>query len=222
MFESIDQLGRSIAFKNHPKRIVSLVPSQTELLYYLGLEVEVVGITKFCVHPNDWFRNKTRIGGTKNVNIKAPYIGHSSNFTKRKNCHKSRCNNDKDEKHYLKVYVFIRANEGWDNFEMVLIENFPCETELEALTRERELYEQFDAKLNTQVPNRSQAEYYVDNKKKIIEKQKQYNIVNAEKIKKYKNDNKDKINKKRRERYQKKKQEKLNLKLTSNDTVENV
>lgn len=71
MFESTDQLGRSIAFKNHPKRIVSLVPSQTELLYYLGLEVEVVGITKFCVHPNDWFRNKTRIGGTKNVNIKA-------------------------------------------------------------------------------------------------------------------------------------------------------
>lgn len=51
-----------------PKRIISLVPSQTELLFALGLEEEVVGITKFCVHPSDWFRKKTRIGGTKNVN----------------------------------------------------------------------------------------------------------------------------------------------------------
>ncbi|MBL0884200.1 MAG: ABC transporter substrate-binding protein [Chitinophagaceae bacterium] len=49
------------------QRIVSLVPSQTELLYDLGLNDEVVGITKFCIHPNHWFRNKTRIGGTKDV-----------------------------------------------------------------------------------------------------------------------------------------------------------
>lgn len=69
MFESIDQLGRKHCFKNSPKRIVSLVPSQTELLHYLGLEDEVVGITKFCVHPNEWFKSKNRIGGTKNVNI---------------------------------------------------------------------------------------------------------------------------------------------------------
>ena len=52
------------------KRIISLVPSITETLYDLGLEDEVVGITKFCVHPDSWFRHKTRIGGTKNVDIK--------------------------------------------------------------------------------------------------------------------------------------------------------
>jgi ABC-type Fe3+-hydroxamate transport system substrate-binding protein len=52
-----------------PKRIISLVPSLTELLYDLGLDEEVVGITKFCVHPNKWFRNKTRIGGTKNIDV---------------------------------------------------------------------------------------------------------------------------------------------------------
>lgn len=69
MFESIDQLGRKHCFKNPPKRIVSLVPSQTELLHYLGLEDAVVGITKFCVHPKEWFKSKNRIGGTKNVNI---------------------------------------------------------------------------------------------------------------------------------------------------------
>jgi ABC-type Fe3+-hydroxamate transport system substrate-binding protein len=52
-----------------PKRIVSLVPSITELLHYLQLEEETVGITKFCVHPPSWFKNKTRIGGTKNIDI---------------------------------------------------------------------------------------------------------------------------------------------------------
>jgi len=50
-----------------PRRIVSLVPSQTELLHDLGLEEEVIGITKFCVHPQHWFRSKTRIGGTKKL-----------------------------------------------------------------------------------------------------------------------------------------------------------
>ncbi len=55
--------------KKSPQRIISLVPSQTELLYDLGLDEEVVGITKFCVHPEKWFRTKTRIGGTKNINI---------------------------------------------------------------------------------------------------------------------------------------------------------
>ncbi len=55
------------------RRIISLVPSLTELLSDLGLEQEVIGITKFCVHPAKWFKSKTRIGGTKNVNIKKIY-----------------------------------------------------------------------------------------------------------------------------------------------------
>ena len=52
-----------------PKRIVSLVPSQTELLYDLNLEAETIGITKFCVHPQSWFKTKQRVGGTKTVKI---------------------------------------------------------------------------------------------------------------------------------------------------------
>lgn len=64
-----DHLERRIILKNSPKRIVSLVPSQTELLFDLGLRDEVVGITKFCVHPNEWFRTKQRIGGTKQLHI---------------------------------------------------------------------------------------------------------------------------------------------------------
>ena len=65
----IDQIGNRISIETVPHKIVSLVPSQTELLHYFGLEQSVIGITKFCIHPQIWFKNKTRIGGTKNLNI---------------------------------------------------------------------------------------------------------------------------------------------------------
>lgn len=64
-----DQIGEEVEIADYPKRIVSLVPSQTELLFDLGLGDRVVGITKFCVHPEEWYRSKTRIGGTKDVDI---------------------------------------------------------------------------------------------------------------------------------------------------------
>ncbi|MEP6617163.1 MAG: helical backbone metal receptor [Ginsengibacter sp.] len=52
-----------------PQRIISLVPSQTELLFTLGLDQEIIGITKFCKYPAEWFKHKTRVGGTKTLNI---------------------------------------------------------------------------------------------------------------------------------------------------------
>ncbi|WP_055445505.1 ABC transporter substrate-binding protein [Lacinutrix himadriensis] len=64
-----DQLGRPLNFKSVPKRIISLVPSQTELLYDLGLESSIVGITKFCVHPKQLLKTKTIVGGTKQINL---------------------------------------------------------------------------------------------------------------------------------------------------------
>jgi ABC-type Fe3+-hydroxamate transport system substrate-binding protein len=68
MLSFTDQTGQVIRLTAVPKRIISLVPSQTELLADLGLTDEVVGITKFCIHPKEWFRSKTRVGGTKQVN----------------------------------------------------------------------------------------------------------------------------------------------------------
>lgn len=65
----IDQIGYQFELYSTPKRIISLVPSQTELLYDLGLDKEVVGITKFCIHPNDWVTSKQRVGGTKTVSL---------------------------------------------------------------------------------------------------------------------------------------------------------
>ena len=64
-----DQLGREVSIPYPPRRIISLVPSLTELLYDLGLDEEVIGITKFCIHPDEWFRTKTRIGGTKTLHL---------------------------------------------------------------------------------------------------------------------------------------------------------
>ncbi|MFD2933568.1 helical backbone metal receptor [Spirosoma flavum] len=53
----------------NPKRIISLVPSQTELLFDLGLEEEIVGVTKFCIHPANKVENKALVGGTKTLDI---------------------------------------------------------------------------------------------------------------------------------------------------------
>src|ERR1700744_3650737 len=64
-----DQLNRATDLSSTPKRIISVVPSQTELLFYLGLNEEVIGITKFCIHPNNKFKTTTKVGGTKQLNI---------------------------------------------------------------------------------------------------------------------------------------------------------
>ena len=65
----IDQMMRKVEISSSPLRIISLVPSQTELLYDLDLNKEVVGITKFCIHPKHWLKEKTMVGGTKKLNL---------------------------------------------------------------------------------------------------------------------------------------------------------
>lgn len=65
-----DQMGRRVAVPFPPQRIVSLVPSQTELLFDLGLGGKIVGVTKFCIHPTEARSRATVIGGTKNFDFK--------------------------------------------------------------------------------------------------------------------------------------------------------
>ncbi len=67
MIDIYDQLNRRVRLNHPPQRIVSLVPSQTQLLADLDLDASVCGITKFCVHPPAWRKEKTIIGGTKNL-----------------------------------------------------------------------------------------------------------------------------------------------------------
>lgn len=67
MIACTDGTGHEVILEAPAKRIVSLVPSQTEWLAYLGLDHEVLGITKFCVHPGSWRKRKMIVGGTKSV-----------------------------------------------------------------------------------------------------------------------------------------------------------
>jgi ABC-type Fe3+-hydroxamate transport system substrate-binding protein len=64
-----DQLNREITFPDIPKRIISVVPSQTELLFDLGLDKQIVGVTKFCIHPASKVKVVQKIGGTKQLDI---------------------------------------------------------------------------------------------------------------------------------------------------------
>jgi ABC-type Fe3+-hydroxamate transport system substrate-binding protein len=66
-----DQLNRAVSVPAFPKRIISIVPSQTELLFYMGLDAEIAGITKFCIHPANKVSQVPKIGGTKQLNLDA-------------------------------------------------------------------------------------------------------------------------------------------------------
>jgi len=86
------------------------------------------------------------------LTIKDCYVGHTTNMTKRKYWHKSACTNEKNKAYNFKIYKIIRENGGWENWTMLLVEKFPCKDNHEACKRERELYEELDAKMNTRRP----------------------------------------------------------------------
>ena len=64
-----DQMNKAVHLQQTPKRMISIVPSQTELLFDLGLDERVAGITKFCIHPADKIKQVAKIGGTKQLSI---------------------------------------------------------------------------------------------------------------------------------------------------------
>jgi hypothetical protein len=130
------------------------------------------------------------------LNVKDCYVGHTTDMTKRKWAHKSRCNNEKNKAYNQKIYKIIRENGGWENWNMVLVEEFPCKDKFEACKREREVYEELDAKLNMVIPYRTQEEhkqyhkqyhkkYNQEHKEVIKEKKKQYNQEHKAQISEY-------------------------------------
>jgi hypothetical protein len=118
----------------------------------------------------------------KDPTIKDIYVGSTCNFTQRKWGHKTRCNNEKSKAHNFNVYKFIRENGGWENFEMLEIIKYPCETKRELESKEREYIELLGGTLNGHIPTQTPKEWYETNKTEILEKQQQYNIKNKEKI----------------------------------------
>ena len=128
------------------------------------------------------------------------YVGHTTNFIKRKCQHKYACTNENAKKHHLKIYKTIRDNSGWDNWSMIEVEKYPCNDINEALARERYWLEELNSKLNVRVPSRTKQEYYEANKDEIKDKKKEYREANKDKIreqsKTYREANKDKITEK--------------------------
>jgi uncharacterized hydantoinase/oxoprolinase family protein len=145
------------------------------------------------------------------------YVGHTTDFIKRKCAHKSNCNNAKSNRHNLKLYTMIRANGGWQCFKMVMIEEYPCANHLEACKREDECMRELKATMNScgaVLDKEKQLEYtkkyYEANLEKLSEQHKQYREANKEQILEYKKQyyeaNKEEINRKKRERYKAKKE----------------
>jgi predicted GIY-YIG superfamily endonuclease len=77
------------------------------------------------------------------------YVGHTTDFIKRKSGHKTKCNNENDKAFNIKLYTMIRANGGWQCFKMVMIEEYPCANHLEACRREDECMRQLKATMNS-------------------------------------------------------------------------
>lgn len=115
------------------------------------------------------------------------YVGSTTNFKNRKNQHKTSCNNEKDIRYNTPVYKYIRANEGWDNWVMIPIEQYSCNDKKELEIRERHHIDLLRPTLNIVKPGRTIKEWYEDNKEDKLEYQKEY-----------RNDNKEIINEKRK------------------------
>ena len=122
----------------------------------------------------------------KDLNVKQCYFGSTKYFNTRKKQHKNNCYNEKRKHYNIPLYKFIRNNNGWDNFEMKIID---CIT-----SDDKEIYQKCEAKyirdnidivLNKIIPGRSDKEYYEDNKEKNMEKDKIYRENNKEKINEY-------------------------------------
>lgn len=162
----------------------------------------------------------------KDPSISDIYIGHTTNFTQRKNCHKKNCCNKNNKNHNQYVYQFIRQNGGWDNWSMIQIEEKNFENKREAEAREHYWIELLNASLNSNKPyamckeNPQQykqhwyeekkdyvlqkaKENYQENKEHKLEYQKQYAEEHkeeiAEKQKEYREKNKDKLAEQKKE-----------------------
>ena len=88
---------------------------------------------------------------SKDSNCDYLYIGSTIDFNRRFKEHKRKYNNEKSKKYNFKLYKFIRENGGFDNFEMIIIENFTeCKNKLELRQREQYWIDELNSKLNTQ------------------------------------------------------------------------
>jgi len=135
------------------------------------------------------------------LNINDTYVGHTTDFIRRKYKHKSNCSNPNSIKYNYKIYKKIRENGGWDNWNMLEIEKYSCKNENEAKIRERYWYELLQSNLNSFLPIKNENEvkqYHQEYRDSHKENNKEYQKI-------YQNENKEQIKEQRKEYFQKNK-----------------
>ena len=105
----------------------------------------------------------------KDFNIKDCYVGHTTDWIKRRSAHKQNSNQPNLKLYNLHLYKFIREHGGWDNWEMIWIKTLNCENAMEARSEERKCKEELNATLNGQVPSRTRQQYREEEQSKIQE-----------------------------------------------------
>lgn len=142
------------------------------------------------------------------------YVGHTTDFTKRKSSHKKACNCKSDSNNHLKIYQMIRDNGGWDMFQMVEIKKFPCQDTNEARLEEEHYRIELKATLNSVrafgISKQEQdKEYRESNQEKIKANKKQYHIDNRERLneksRSYRAEHREELNEKKKEYHEKNK-----------------
>lgn len=118
------------------------------------------------------------------------YIGSTIDFHHRKRCHKTDCNNKNRKSYNYKLYKFIREHNGFDSWEFEILELGEYENKYLLHDRERYFIETLKPSLNSAIPNRTDKDWYEDNKEYKKEKAKVYYQNNKNKISEY---GKDKI-----------------------------
>ena len=147
----------------------------------------------------------------KDVYITDIYIGSTTNFKQRKRAHKSACNSENHKNYHYNVYKYIRCNGGFDNWDMIQIEQYEATDKRDLESRERYYIETLKSKLNRQIPTRTIKEYREVNKDRKSITDKLYQEKNKEKLrqqsKEYRERNKDEIKDKKKIYYEKNKDE---------------
>jgi hypothetical protein len=147
----------------------------------------------------------------KDEKIIDTYIGHTTCFSQRYRLHKNSCINPNQKGYHYKIYQNIRANGGWENWEMVGIEQFPCDNVNEAREREAYWIQLLSSSLNVLMPNRKSSKEYqkiyrILHKEEMAEKAKVYRKINCDKIKIYIQNHLGKIKDQQKEWYEKNKE----------------
>ena len=166
--------------------------------------------------PTDYSRTVIYKIVCNDLSITDVYVGHTTDFIKRKCKHKCTVNNANDRLYCIQLYKTIRENGGWDNYSMLEIEKYPCKDSNEARLRERFHYEQLNANLNMVCPILTKEEtaqycktYIENNKLKAKQYNKEYRETNKDllkiKQKEYRNKHKERYKEYFKNYYERKK-----------------